>query len=186
MVRLLDYPTEQLPPRWKWQILSFQRAIWPEGFTGDNRLRDWITKSDDHPISFLMVERHILIGHVNVVWKYLNHAGTTFKAYGLTGVFTYPSFRGQGYGSQLVKHATNYIITQDADIAVLNCEDQNVSFYQRAGWESLRHAHTLIGPRDNPMKVDEILMMRFISPKGRNARQAFEEGQLYFDSDSTW
>src|SRR5688500_16171305 len=51
MVELLTYPTEQLPPIWKWQVLSFLRAIWPEGFVGENRLRDWITKSEDHPVS---------------------------------------------------------------------------------------------------------------------------------------
>jgi GNAT superfamily N-acetyltransferase len=186
MVELLSYSTEQLPPIWKWQVLSFQRAIWPEGFEGENRLRDWITKSDDHPYSFILIERDILVGHVNVVWKYLEHADTTFRAYGLTGVFTYPAFRGQGYGLQLVQHATKYIDTQDADIAILNCDPQNVAFYRRAGWESLPHAETFVGPRENPIQVDEVLMMRFISPQGQRSRPAFEQGRLYFGSDSTW
>jgi hypothetical protein len=78
MVELLSYPTEKLPPIWKWQVLSFQRAIWPEGFEGKNRLRDWIAKSDDHPHSFILIERDILVGHVNVVWKYLEQGQLYF------------------------------------------------------------------------------------------------------------
>jgi GNAT superfamily N-acetyltransferase len=186
MVKLLFYPTEQLPPIWKWQVLSFQRAIWSEGFVGENRLRDWITKSDDHPVSFILVERDILIGHVNVVWKVIEHAETTFKAYGLTGVFTYPAFRGQGYGLQLVQHATGYIDAQDADIALFNCDNNVIAFYQRAGWETFPQTQTCIGSREEPIRVDEMLMMRFISSKGQRFRPSFEQGQLFFGSDSTW
>jgi GNAT superfamily N-acetyltransferase len=186
MVELLTFPTEQLPPIWKWQVLSFQRAIWPEGFVGENRFRDWITKREDHPVSFILVERDMLIGHVNVVWKDIEHAETAFKAYGLTGVFTYPAFRGQGYGLQLVQHATNYIDTQDADIALFNCDNAVIAFYQRAGWETFPQTQTFIGSRDEQFRVDEMLMMRFISSKGQRFRPSFEQGQLFFGSDSTW
>jgi GNAT superfamily N-acetyltransferase len=186
MVELLMYPTEQLPPIWKWQILSFQRIVWPEGFRGTNRLRDWITTSADHPSSLLLVERDLLIGHVNVVWKELVHAQTTFRAYGLTGVFTYPSFRGQGYGLHLVEHATRYIDTQPADIALFHCDPAVSPFYQRAGWEPFPDTETFIGPSTDPIRVDELLMMRFLSPKGRHFRPAFESGALHFGSDSTW
>ena len=74
MVELQQYPTEHLPSTIKCQVLSFLRMMWPEGFVGDNRLRDWITKAEDHPISFVLIENTTLIGHVNVVWKLLEHS----------------------------------------------------------------------------------------------------------------
>lgn len=186
MAELLTYPTEQLPPIWKWQILSFLRIHWSEGFTGTNQFRDWITKSEDHPLSFILIERDVLIGHVNVVWKFIEHAGTTFKAFGLTGVFTYPAFRGQGYGLQLVQRTTDFIDTQDADVGLFNCDANLIAFYQRAGWKPLPHAQTFIGPRTNPELAQETLMMRFLSSKGQRFHTAFEQGHLHFGSDSTW
>jgi GNAT superfamily N-acetyltransferase len=185
-MQLLTYPTEQLPPIWKWQILSFLRVMWPDGFVGGNQWRDWITKAEDHPVSLMLIEGELLIAHVNVVWKELDHAGQRFKAYGLTGVFTYPSFRGQGHGLRLVQHATQYIETQDADIGLFNCDAGLVSFYQRAGWQPMLETQTLIGPATHPEIVDEILMMRFLSPHGQRYQSAFASGAVYFGSDSTW
>ncbi|HYF61704.1 MAG TPA: GNAT family N-acetyltransferase [Herpetosiphonaceae bacterium] len=186
MISLLTYPTDQLPPEWHWQVLSFLRVTWPEGFAGPLRQRDWITRPDDHPLSFLLVEGDLLLGHVNVVWKQLAHGGEDFKAYGLTGVFTYPSVRGQGYGLELVRQATAYIDGQDADVALLNCAPATAPFYQRAGWEPLPAARTWIGPPDARKRADELLMMRFVSARGQRRRPWFEQGDLYFGSDSTW
>jgi hypothetical protein len=44
---ILTYPTASLPPIWKWQVLSFLRVMWPDGFAGENQWRDWITNADD-------------------------------------------------------------------------------------------------------------------------------------------
>jgi GNAT superfamily N-acetyltransferase len=187
IVELLTYPTEQLPPIWKWQILSFLRMMWPDGFVGENQWRDWITKPEDHPVSLMLVEGDLLIAHVNVVWKELHHANQYFKTYGLTGVFTYPALRGQGYGLRLVQHATEYIDSQDADIALFNCDAALVPFYQRAGWQHQLEAQTLIGPANNPeVVIDETLMMRFISPHGQRYQTAFRSATVYFGSDSMW
>jgi GNAT superfamily N-acetyltransferase len=186
MTSILTYPTDQLPPIWHWQVLSFLRITWPEGFSGPLRQRTWITRPDDHPLSFLLVENNLLLGHVNVVWKQLAHAGDEFKAYGLTGVFTYPSARGQGYGLELVRHATSYIDSQDADVALFNCDPAVVPFYQRAGWAPLPDTTTWVGSEDARERCDEMLMMRFISAKGQRCRPQFERGDLYFGSDSTW
>jgi GNAT superfamily N-acetyltransferase len=185
-MELLTYPTASLPPIWKWQVLSFLRVMWADGFAGENQWHDWITKADDHPVSLILVEGDLLIAHVNVVWKELAHAEQRFKAYGLTGVFTYPSLRGQGHGLRLVQHATQYIDAQDCDIGLFNCDARLVPFYQQAGWEPQLQTQTLIGPQEHPEVVDEILMMRFISPHGQRYQQTFASGAVYFGSDSTW
>ncbi len=50
MVKQLVYESAALPPDLKCQVLSFLRVEWPDGFMGENRLRDWITKEADHPL----------------------------------------------------------------------------------------------------------------------------------------
>src|SRR5215467_14120273 len=122
MIELLTYTSAEFPESLKWQAVSFLRVQWPLGFTGENRLRDWVTQEEEHPIHIVLVERGILISHTSVVWKYLDHAGKTYKAYGLTAVFTYPSCRGQGYGSQVTAAGKEYIRQSDADIAMLYCD----------------------------------------------------------------
>src|SRR5215472_1654905 len=93
MIQQHMFATGELPDQFKCQVLSFMRIEWPELFAGDLRLRDWITPSDMHPVAFLLEEEGILISFLEVVWKDLRHAGEDYKAYGLTGVFTYPIFR---------------------------------------------------------------------------------------------
>jgi hypothetical protein len=44
MVQELIYPSNELPAHLKYQILSLLRIVWPEGFVGENKLRDWISR----------------------------------------------------------------------------------------------------------------------------------------------
>jgi GNAT superfamily N-acetyltransferase len=104
----------------------------------------------------------------------------------LTGVFTYPAFRRQGYGGRIVMAGTNYIRASDADIAMLHCGDEVRGFYAKYGWEPLPSAQTFVGPRDHPQPVDEVLMMQFISRKGQRGKKSFVDQPIYFGSDSTW
>jgi GNAT superfamily N-acetyltransferase len=187
MVEELVYTGADFPAELKCQALSFLRAEWYEGFMGENRLRDWITQEEDHPLYFVLVEAGLLISHLNVVWKYLDHAGVTYKLYGLTGVFTYPQFRGEGFGSRLVARATAFIQASDADVAMFHCDPKLRNFYGRHGWEGLPQATTYIGPPEAPILVDdELLMMLFISAKGQQARPAFVQQPIYFGGDCTW
>ena len=187
MVQLQTYTTIDFPPALKCQTLSFLRMQWPGGFMGENRLRDWVTKESDHPIHIVLVEAGILISHTNVVWKYLEHDGMSYKSYGLTGVFTYPAFRGEGYGSQIIEAGTNYIKQSDADIAMLYCDDSLRKFYAQHGWIAMDGSISYIDSEAGPVLVeDEILMMQFISPKGQQNRISFEHQPIYFGSDSTW
>lgn len=187
MVELLTYTSAEFPESLRWQTLSFLRMHYPDGFTGENRLRDWVTSESEHPMYLVLVEQGILISHTNVVWKYLEHNGVTYKAYGLTGVFTYPSFQGQGYGSRIVAASTEYIWHSDADIAMFYCDESLKTFYARHGWIHMEDSVTFIGTKEQPERVDdEILMMLFISPKGQSGRQAFEGKPIYFGGDHTW
>ena len=187
MPELLTYTSADFPESLRWQVVSFLRVQWPGGFTGENRLRDWVTKEADHPIHIVLVESGLLISHTNVVWKFLDHDGATYKAYGLTGVFTYPSFRRQGYGSQVVAAGTEYIQKSDADIAMLYCDEDLRALYANRGWIHMDTSTTYIGTKDQPELVDdEILMMLFVSPKGQRGRKSFERKPIHFGGDYTW
>lgn len=179
------YPGNELPPDLKCQILSFLRIMWPEGFIGENRLRDWISKEENHPVHIVLVEDGILISHTEVLWKYLDHAGETYKAYGLSGVFTYPPFWGQGYGRRIVDAGTAYIEASDADIGIFHCDPRLVGFYTGSGWIPMKNATTLAGAKDDPVISDELMMMRFLSEKGKRGRSAFESEPVYF-GEVTW
>lgn len=185
MIQQLFYPAAELPPDLKCQILSFLRITWPEGFVGENRLRDWISREDDHPCNIMLVENGILISHAEVVWKHLEHAGEMYKVYGLSGVFTYPAFRGQGYGRRIVDAGTEYIKASNADIGMFHCDPSLKEFYAKSGWIPMEGSMTWIGKKSDPVISSELMMMLFLSEKGKKRRSAFESEPVYFGED-TW
>jgi GNAT superfamily N-acetyltransferase len=185
MIQELLYTGDELPPALKCQILSFMRVVWWEGFAGENRLRDWISHPANHPAHIVLVEQNILIAHTEVVWKYLDHAGVRYKAYGLSGVFTYPAFRGQGYGRRIVDAGTAYIVASDADIGIFHCDQHLEPFYTDSGWTPIHGATTYFGSGAQWTRSEELMMMRCFTEKGRRGHSAFESEPLYF-GESTW
>ncbi len=186
MVEMLVYPQSDLPDNYRCQVLTLLRVQWPEGFVGENRLRNWITKTEHHPISFLLVEAGLVISHAQVVWKNLEHGGEIYKTYGITGVLTFPSFRGQGYGLQVTRVATDYICQSDADVGMFHFEPGLAYFYSQCGWLPMFGAVTLIGARHHPVRSNELMMMRFFTEKGMRGRSSFASEPVFFDEDSTW
>jgi GNAT superfamily N-acetyltransferase len=172
---------EKIPEIFHCQILSFIRIIWPSGFVEGNRLRNWVSKPEYHSVTFILEEEEILISHVAVVWKMLEHKGKTYKTYGLSGVFTYPQFRKQGYAERLIKLAKDYIETEtDADIVLFTtCV---IGLYDKLGFEKMETT-ILEGDPKSPAKSIEIPYMLFLSEKGKENRKDFESGSVYFGRD---
>src|SRR5260370_4405177 len=178
MIKQHMFESQDLPERFKCQILSFVRIEWPELFSGNLRLRDWTTKLEMHPVSFLLEEEGVLISHLEVVWQVLQHAGEAYKAYGLTGVFTYPAFRRQGYGLQLVQSAKDYIEQRgDADIVLFHSTLKG--FYEQAGFERMERLVTLVGDPQNPESSDNKVFILFLSENGKPGRNIFKNGLVY-------
>jgi hypothetical protein len=48
-VEFAEYSDADLPALLRWQVLSFLRIVWPEGFTGPSRFRDWTSHPDLAP-----------------------------------------------------------------------------------------------------------------------------------------
>jgi GNAT superfamily N-acetyltransferase len=180
------YHPDQLPPDLKWQILSYLRAEWPEDFTRISPRRDWLAHPDHHPLHMVIVDAGFLVSHAAVVWKYLDHAGRTYKVYGLGGVFTYPDYRGRGYGRQIIDAGTDYIRASDADVGMLFCEPRLKDFYAHSGWIPVDSAPTLVGPPDKPSAIAELRLMLFLSERGKTGREAFENVPVNFNEAMNW
>lgn len=174
------YTNATIPDTICLQAVSFLRIQWPDGFQKENQLRDWITHDNVHPVYFVLAENDILISLISVVWKELVHAGKKYKTYGLSGVFTFPSFRNQGYGSQLIKAAKEYIEKTDGDIALFTTTDANINFYKTAGFIHMKDIKLLKGNPKKPLEDGSNVFMLFLSEKRKAARKDFETRPIYF------
>lgn len=183
MIQQLIYEDSKLPGYLKYQAFSFLRIQYPVSFLGKNKLRNWITQSPYHPLHFVLVESDLLISYVGVVWKNLMHAGKIYKTYGLSGVFTFPSFRKQGYGLKLIKKAKEYLDKSDGDIVIFT--SIHLGFYEKAGFIHLKEAKILQGNPKHPEEVKENVFMLFLSKKGKDGKKDFETLPIYFGKN-TW
>jgi len=178
MIQQHFFASQDVPERFQCQILSFVRMEWPELFSGEQRLRDWTSKPELHPVTLLLEEEGVLISRLEVVWDMLHHAGEEYKTYGLSGVFTYPAFRKQGYGLQLVQSARDYIERQgNADIVLFHSRLKG--FYEQAGFERMDHLVTLVGDPRKREQSNETGFMLFVSEKGKRGRDGFEKRPVY-------
>ncbi len=184
MIQQYIFASQDVPERFKCQILSFVRIQWPKLFSGKNRLRDWTSKPELHPVTFLLEEEGVLISRLEIVWDVLAHAGETYLTYGLSGVFTYPAFRKQGYGLQLVQSAKAFIEQQaEADLVLFHSTLKG--FYEQAGFERMDSLVTLVGDPRRPERSPETAFMLFLSDKGKRGRSRFENASVYV-GESIW
>jgi predicted acetyltransferase len=180
-VKLCIYPQGQLPNNIKWQVLDFLRIVWPGGFTGKNLYRSWITSKDHHSTSYVLINKKLVVSHAEVVWKYLDHAGVRYKTYGVSGVFTYPQFRKQGYAERVVKRAKTDIEKTDGDIVLFT--SMLKGFYEQAGFQWMKNVVVLKGDPKKPIKEKEKIYMLFLSKKGKKGRKDLETKPVYFGQD---
>ena len=181
-IQIFHKPSE-VPPLINQQIVDFLRVQWPDGFQDKNRLRNWSSKEKNHPVIFTLIEENILISHVAVVWKYIEHAGETYKVYALSGMFTYPQFRKQKYGMKLLQAAKEYMLSQDGDMIMVHSKLQG--FYEKAGFEPMPHIVTLVGDPQKPETSEEKVFMLCITEKGKKGKASFAEKPFYF-GESMW
>ena len=187
MPKLSQYRSRDLPPLVKAQILAFMRIEWAGGYSGERQFRDevWPDGEADNTLHFVLEERGLVISQAGVVWKTVVHDGVSYKTGGLTGALTFPDFARMGYGTRVVEAATKYIAEAGADIGLAICDLALRSFYARAGWTALPNATVVFGDLRSPEVEDELVLMLFVSEKGKNGRQSFEGRQIYV-GPSTW
>lgn len=184
MIKLLQFLQEDCPLDIKEQIILLMRREWPQAF--ENAVEDvlWPDNPETHPTSLILIENNVVLSHVAVPWKYIDHEGQTFKAFGLSEVMTNPSYRNQGFGSKLVREAVSLIESQTADIGIFTCDPPLVGFYAKNGWEQLKNAYLVGGTHNQPFRSDSLgkcTLARFFSNKAQKYRHHFENSDIYLE-----
>ena len=179
MPQLRTYDHDEFPVALKWQALSFMRVEWPFIFAGDLRFATDIYWPELAPTHFAVTHSDLLLSYAAVIRTRLDHAGQTYGVAGLGNVFTFPPYRREGFGSQVVVAATRHIEAGNADVAALFCAADHAGFYERRGWVALSGATTLVGPKADPSPYDVLRMMLFVSDRGKAGRLAFESQPWY-------
>lgn len=183
MYEVRQYPSPETPPEIACQIASFIRLVWLNHLTGEDRF--WSLEGQAGVTTFVIYERGVLISHANVMQRTITHRGESYLMYGLGGVFTYPAFRGEGYGGQVVEAATQFIRASAADLGMLFCDPKRRRFYGQSGWQHLE-ATILAGAegQEQPF-TDEPMMIQYLSDKAKARRADFEGATIYVGED-TW
>lgn len=188
MATLLTYPDEQMPPALKRKVLSVLRADWPTSAMDEDGL---IHDPATHPTSLVLVEGEAVLSYLAIPSKVIEHAGDTYKAYGLSSVITNAAHRHQGYGSRIVTAAREFIAAGDADIGVFTCDPPLANFYARCGWTVMEGTTVVGGTRARPFpsdSLDKCTLMDFFSAKAQRRRADFEGVPIYLElrEDDLW
>jgi GNAT superfamily N-acetyltransferase len=148
-----------LPAALVWQSLSFLRCEWPFLFGGDNRLRarPFGGPADSH---LTRTDGEVLLSYADVVRAEATVGGRPVEVRGLSNVFTFPPYRGEGHASAILDAARQLIETSDAHVGILFCEPELETFYSDHGWQRAP-AGTIVVPTDPP-----VAMVRECSPRG--------------------
>lgn len=179
-VRYVEYGPGDLPSLLKAQVLSFLRIVWPEGFTGELRYRDWITNPAYAPHHLLYVAGDLVVSHLEIVHVALSHEGTTYKVAAPTSVLTFPQFRNEGWAGRLVAAACRRIEAGDADLGLICCEPHNQPFYAKAsGWPTMPEATVMAG--DTP--TGQAILMRLLTPKARQHQDDFRRSPIRLEDE---
>ncbi|MBA3944105.1 MAG: hypothetical protein H0X37_06025 [Herpetosiphonaceae bacterium] len=182
MPQLRVFQHFEFPDELKWQVVSFMRIEWPFIFTGANRFLTELCPPELHPVHFAIVEGNVLLSYGATLRLEQPHAGEVYRLYGLGNVFTFPPYRREGFGRQVVDAATHYILASAADVGALFCGARLAPYYRVSGWEAMEGATTRIGTPDGYETHNVLRMMLFVSEKGKRGRQAFMHTPFYIES----
>lgn len=177
MAELHIYPDNaSVPAHFEHQIRSFVRIHWYDSYVHD--LDEPLRADSDRPIHLVLAERHGLFSNTAIIRRQVEHAGQRWNLFGVGGVFTYPAFRGRGYGAQIVGKATELILNDpEADFGMLFTMPSLEKFYGQHGWEAMPQLRVMHG--QPPEEHDEFTMMLFVSERAKAARSSFETGSIH-------
>ncbi len=163
-IQFHEYADPDLPEPLRIQVLDFLRIVWPEGFTGPNRFRDWTTEPDKAPRHLLYAAGTQIVSHLELITTTVTVNTVEYRVESPTAVLTYPAFRGEGWSGRLNMLAVEAIDVSGADIGVLTCAPALIGFYRRAGWTYAAGASIVAGPDGATWTSDDVLLTRPTSP----------------------
>ena len=182
MPSLSRFTNKDLPDHFAHQIRDFIRIHWFDIFQYDVHA-DAIGE-DLKPVYFVMIDDPALFSHAAAVTRSVECNGQTYSCGGLSAVLTYPAFRNQGYASQTVQAATEYLESASLDFALLWTLPDKEHFYSRFGWEHHPSIRILVGPQDAPEVYEAFTMINFLSKGSAQQRTDFLSHPIYIGEHS--
>jgi len=179
-MELIQYTQETRRSEIPSKIIELENTAWPN----DENNQEFPSSPDTYVSSFVLLENNLAICHVGIRNCILHHRGVEYLAYGLSEVVTHPDYQNNGFASQLIKNALQYIISLQADISIFTCAKERTAFYARGGWEIMPTTCFVGGTRQNPFRSDAlnlVTMAKFISPKCKQHRADFENTDIVFE-----
>lgn len=128
------------------------------------------------PISFFVCVEGCVVSYCVVLFKEIFHAGNSYRMAGLNCVCTQLEYRMQGYGSQIVKTATEFITNSDIDIGLFTCDTELSSFYVKHGWTIAKNVYVISGlypGRASSKDFNKVVLLHFFSEKSQKDRDYF-------------
>jgi predicted acetyltransferase len=169
---------QALPKEFEHQMRAYIRILWHDAYTYD--LNAPLVPDERHPQYVVLAEEHALISAARVNWVTVHYMGQSLKMYCIGDVFTYPAFRKQGYGHQVVDAATELIRSDaSADMAILFTDPDLETLYGQSGWQEVSELQASIGTEDNPELYPAFAMMLFLSDKGIEAKAKFASNPIF-------
>jgi predicted acetyltransferase len=165
MTDLRRWSHRTFPPALQWQAVSFIRTVWPSVDGGN--LREAYPGAL-HPTYYTVTHQDDLL--VSLAASYTVQVAvdnTALTAACLGNVFTYPAWRGRGFGRQVVDAATNDIYGSGVDVAALLCDDPLQPFYEASGWQAVPGSATVTADGE---ALDSLRMMLIMSETARTVR----------------
>ena len=146
------YPWPDLPRELEIQALAFMRIAWG----GDEPFRDRVHEGPGS-VHFVRAAGNILVSHVRVFRIEKDIDGRTLLIGGVSGVLTYPQFRGQGHASALLRRAAAHIDERSFDIGMLFCDREMEPFYGGLGWRALDQARVIV--EEDAWEGEDLIMV---------------------------
>jgi GNAT superfamily N-acetyltransferase len=187
--QLSVYSKEQVPRDMAVQMCSYVRIQWP--FLMGQATPLWRPQRyPDGGRHFMLHDDDVLIAHALSHHREIAHVGRTWRVGALSGVFTYPTHRGSGFGEQVVAAATKYLRESETDFALLFCGERVKSLYERQGWEHSPAVRVTSGNIEQPVKYEEehvggFVLVMYVSEAAKGAREAIESRPIHV-GQSTW
>ena len=151
------YPWPDLPRELEIQALAFMRIAWGIG----DPFRDHVHEGPGS-VHFVRSAGNVLVSHVRVFRIEKDLDGRTLLIGGVSGVLTYPQFRGQGHASALLRRAAAHIAAahideRSFDIGMLFCDQEMEPFYGGLGWRALDQARVIV--EEDAWEGEDLIMV---------------------------
>jgi predicted acetyltransferase len=151
------YRRPDFPRHLEQQALDFMRIVWADGFMTEDRFRERMHEVPDDTTHLVRVAESLLVSHLQVIPIPVGGRDRRLLIGGVSGVLTYPQFRGEGHASALLRSAAAHIDASDMDLGMLFCGVDVAPFYEALGWRALERGR--VGVQEDPDSHDLVMVL---------------------------